>query len=832
MGKQIISGEVIVMGDLDCVELIEEGCLIISEELTALTINKLINRKSYPCMNNFDILVTGEDGKDARPESGAKGGDGGNGGAIEIRVGDLQGDVHIKASGGNGGAGGTGSDGTDGGDGGDGGDGAVIDFYYDREDPESTSYAYFYSANGGMGGFGGNGGICAGGRGGYCGQKGTKGGRSGDGGNGGAMGKDGKITIHHPDGGVSVNGIECGTEEMELSAEGYRILDLTNDRDLRCFIQAYGGEAHLKNYPQIWSAVNKVRGTGGAADRVRVANAGSQYMFETVMSQVMQIGVASGVNSQCKADVLEKANEEYKFYKFAVPIQSFYYNSPPIVSEADGEASQPRMMGCIVRLELKDKNSGTSYQKMTRFYEEGVEHMLLEIETEEMPREELAGRELVMEAHISYIDQDQNLFPLEPLRRDFRFQSEGGDSLISKITVKDPHWHEGKTSGTVKFLYGRTPANNPGLLQDADYWDQDGPYHHNYYNGMLRTIIPISGDIELQDMKIGGATVAEVTGAKMGSFAGNGRTRVKPSELYYMLNNDKFTFAKYRSDIPIDELGAKLQQNGALTYDASEKTAHFDLKLPVGQGLSEYDWYSDISGVFLDQSMHKCYLSGRFVLEVEHKEFIGNTTETYEISIYGNDNFPDSQTEFYVRTNASTVYIPPIEIYWGCFAKDTLIRTADGSIKPACLIAAGDRIPALGGKILTVAEILTGEDTEIIRIVTKDGRRTRVSGGHAMLAIDEAAPAGRRAAAGQLQAGDRLMTPDGVSVISEVVAEPYNDMVYNFVFEGEETPNYIEADGFWSGDFYAQNEKKKTEPAQLTKEAMALRDELREFAGS
>ena len=99
-----------------------------------------------------------------------------------------------------------------------------------------------------------------------------------------------------------------------------------------------------------------------------------------------------------------------------------------------------------------------------------------------------------------------------------------------------------------------------------------------------------------------------------------------------------------------------------------------------------------------------------------------------------------------------------------------------------------------------------------------------------MLVVDEAAPSGRRAAASQLQAGDKLMTPDGVSVISEVVTEPYNDMVYNFVFECEENPNYIEADGFWSGDFYAQNAKKEKKPAQLTEEAMALRDELRRFA--
>ena len=831
MNRQSVSGEVMVTGDLDCIELIEEGCLIISEKLTTLTINKLINHKTCPCINDFDILVTGEDGKDAAHGTGENGEDGHNGGEITIRVKDLEGDIHIKASGGKGGAGGTGQSGAEGGkggDGGDGGDGAVVEFYYDRKDPDSTSYVYVYSAKGGKGGFGGNGGECTSGRGtgGRCGQEGTKGGRFGDGGKGGAMGKDGKITIHHPDGGVSVNGIECEAGEKASPAAGQSILDLRKDRDLRIFIQAYGGEAHLKEYPKIWSAVKKIRETGGVLCREGLVDSDSQIMFETDMAQVIQIGVGTGVKAACGTDAPENAGEAYKFYKFAVPLQVFYYNSLPAVSDTDENAPVCRLTGCVVRLELKDKNSGDSYQKMTLFYEDGVEHMLKEIETEEVPFEEIEGRELMMEANISYVDQEQELIPLEPIRQTFRFNRNSAVSYIKKITVTDPHWHTGKSSGTVKFLYGRTPENNPELLKDADYWDQDGPYHRNSGQGRLRTIIPLSGDIELRDVAGG-----KVTGAKIGSFILQNGAEVKRSELYYTLEDDKFTFAKYRSDIPIDRLGEKLQENGSLTYDSTKKTARFDLKLPVEQALSPYDWHSDITGTFLNQSIHKGYLSGHFVLEVEHEKYAGSDHEVYEINIYGNDDFPDTQTQFYVRENGTTVFIPPIEIYWGCFAKDTQIRIADGSTKRADRIVPGDRIPALGGENLTVAEVLTGEDREIIRIVTEDGNRIRVSGGHAMLVSDGTDSAGRRVAAGRLQPGDSLMTPCGEAAVSEVMTEPYNDRVYNFIFEGEEKPNYIEADGYWSGDFYAQNEKKKPVTAQLGEEAVALRDELRKFAG-
>lgn len=829
MGKQTISGEMIITEDLDCVELVEEGCLIISEELTELTIRKLINHKTNPCVNEFDILVTGEDGKDAAYDSGERGGDGHSGGRIKITVKDLEGDVHIKAAGGNGGNGGTGKsgeDGLDGGDGGDGGDGAEIDFYYDRKNKKSTSYAYAYSARGGRGGSGGEGGACAAGKGGGSGQKGTKGGRCGDGGNGGRQGRDGKITIHHPDGGVSVNGTESDLMNTLLPTTEPRILDLRDDGDLRRFIQAYGGEMCLQKYPRIWSTVCRMRETEGMLCGRSAVDDAPAYQFETQITAASQIGVAVKGEACRKAAVSDNAEEEYDFYKFSVALQSNYYNSLPVVSEKAADDANPRLVESVVRLNFRDAGSGQTYQQMTLLYEDHVEHIVDEVETEEIPWEEIEGRNLVMEMNIFYYDENQKLISLEPLSQSFYFSRKKATSYVKKITVTNPHWHQGKTDGTIKFLYGRTPGNNPQLLSDADYWDENGPYHHNNNIKNLRTIIPISGDIVLRDVSKG-----KVTGAKIDSYILEDGKQVPVSTMHYFLKEERYTLARHREDISPDKLGEALQKNGALTYDSKTKTAHFDLKLPVDAGLSPYDWYSGISGDFLNNSLHKCFLAGRFVLRVEHEKLAGCDYDTYEITIYGSDHLPDMVTSYYVRKNATTVYIPPIEIYWGCFAKDTLITTADGRTRRADQIEAGDQICARDGNMLTVSGILTGEDEEIIRIVTRDGKQTRVSGGHAMLVSDGTAPEGRRMAAGELQAGDWLMTPDGVSEISEMITEPYHDIVYHFVFEGEEKPNYIEADGFWSGDFHAQNEKEEEKPVQLTEKGIALRDELRKFAG-
>ena len=153
---------------------------------------------------------------------------------------------------------------------------------------------------------------------------------------------------------------------------------------------------------------------------------------------------------------------------------------------------------------------------------------------------------------------------------------------------------------------------------------------------------------------------------------------------------------------------------------------------------------------------------------------------------------------------------------------------AGGKTERADKIRIGDRLPAMGGKILTVAEILTGEDLEIINIKTEKGS-IRVSGGHAMWIYDESSKDGRRKAAARLKRGDQLLSPYGTFEITDISRELYNDKVYNFIFGEEETANYIEANGYWSGDFYAQNEEEKKEPVQISEKARAVMQEFKEF---
>lgn len=601
------------------------------------------------------------------------------------------------------------------------------------------------------------------------------------------------------------------------SPTGTYMYDLADEKDYQTFVQIFGGEENLGKYPQISRAAAKKKSMGTLS--MRAAGKANASKIEGSIAEIRAVGVekkrTGGVNITGRNTADNGQGEQYNFYRLSTEVEISYANGgvSDTFMEASSQVEEESSMTYCLQVKVKDNSTGLGIFQNKLYYEEAPMRLLDEVVTDPIPYEKLAGRSFTMTVDVMCEPSEGTLEVASLAPRQMVFDKASAKSYIHKITIEAPRWRSGKQSGNVVFLYGRSGT---GDYSGGDY------YKNNIKGKKLRTIIPISGTIELNRLKY------KVTGASIDSYQ-CGEEAFPKSYLDYNTYNGRKIIAEHGGDsIGRTELGQVLNDNGDLTYDRANNKIHFDLKLPItGDMLGPYDWRCSLNNAFLNDSSHICYLTGCFVLRLEHDPWMGSDFDRYAIYIYSTG----AASVFFESGDGETyVFIPPIVIYWGCFAKDTLIRTADGSVKPACLIAAGDRIPALGGKILTVAEILTGEDAEIIRIVTKDGRRTRVSGGHAMLVIDEAAPAGRRAAAGQLQAGDRLMTPDGVSVISEVVTEPYNDMVYNFVFEGEETPNYIEADGFWSGDFYAQNEKKKTEPAQLTKEAMALRDELREFA--
>lgn len=612
------------------------------------------------------------------------------------------------------------------------------------------------------------------------------------------------------------------TNEYQSPTGTYRY-DFTNEEDYQKFVQIFGGEAQLKKYPQIQKAAAKTASVCTAAGQKVFNNTASQIILEGSIAEIRAIGVEDSradtlrISSQGMTKNVQE--ETYGFYRLSTEVELSYANATntdmPMTLCSVEEEEQDSMTCCLL-VKVKDDSTGAYIYQTKLYYENEPMPLLEEVSTSMFPYEKLAGKNFTMTVDAMCEAKDGTLTAASLAPRKFNFKNAAAQSFIKKITVTDPRWQNGKQQGSIVFLYGRKSFGGV----KGDY--VGGDYYSNNKDRNLHTIIPIKGTIELNPIK-------KITGVSIDSYeVSNGK--FPKSYLDYAISSGK-VIAEHGGSIKLEDLGKVLQGNGDLTYDSKSNTAQFDLKLPVKSSmLGPYDWDYNLSNAFLNDSSHTCYLTACFVLRIEHEPYMGMTVDQYAIFIYSVPRNPGHSIVYYESGDGETnVFIPPIEIYWGCFAKDTQIKIADGSLKRADQIRTGDHIPALGGRTLTVADILTGEDPEIIRIMTKDGKSIRVSDGHAMLVVDEAAPAGRRMAAGRLQPGDRLMTPEGVSVISEVVTGPYNDTVYNFTFEGEENPNYVEADGFWSGDFYAQNEKKEKKPAQLTEEALALRDELRAF---
>lgn len=613
------------------------------------------------------------------------------------------------------------------------------------------------------------------------------------------------------------------TKEYQSPTGAYRY-DFTDAEDYQKFVHIFGGEAQLGEYPQIQKAIAKTASVSVSPGQKVYANNASEPMLEGSIAEIRAVGVGEGraeTRSISAQSMIENVQEEiYGLYRMVTEVEISCANATnanmPVTLSSEQEEEQDSMAYCLL-VKVQDDSTGTYIYQTKLYYENEPMRLLDEVSTSMFPYEKLAGRSFTMTVDALCEAKDGAFAAVSLAPRKIKFAKAVAQSFINKITITDPRWQNGKRQGSIVFLYGR---NSIGSVQ-GDY--VGGNYLLNVKGNNLRTIIPIKGTIELNPFK-------KITSVSIDSYkVGNGK--FPKSYLDYYVSGGK-VIAEHGGGIKLEDLGGILQKNGDLTYDSKSNKVSFDLKLPLKSGmLGPYDWDYSLSHAFLNDSSHTCYLNGCFVLRIEHEPYMGTTIDQYAIYIYSVPQDPRYPIVYYESGKGETnVFIPPIAIYWGCFAKDTQIKMADGSTKQADQIKAGDRIPVLGGRTLTVTNILTGEDPQIIRIMTKDGKRIRVSGGHAMLAVDETAPNGRRVAAGRLQAGDRLMTPDGVSVISEVVTEPYNDVVYNFVFEGEENPNYIEADGFWSGDFYAQNRKREKKPAQLTEEAIALRDELRKFA--
>jgi hypothetical protein len=137
-----------------------------------------------------------------------------------------------------------------------------------------------------------------------------------------------------------------------------------------------------------------------------------------------------------------------------------------------------------------------------------------------------------------------------------------------------------------------------------------------------------------------------------------------------------------------------------------------------------------------------------------------------------------------------------------CFGKDVLLQLQDGSKKCANGISIGDKLLGIDNRVLTVIDVVSGNEISLYRIITKNGSEIKVTGQHVMKSENHSA------ITSQLKVGDPLSLADGSSsTVISIDIIYYNDTVYNYIFDGLEEGAYIIANGFYAGDFRMQNQR-------------------------
>jgi hypothetical protein len=790
--------------EYDEIELTLNGQLVIKSEHKSVKIGKLINSKTSKTSYSGDILVTGTDGKNSVDGTGE---DGGNAvtskGKCAITIDEVCGKIYVQSGGGNGGRGGSGIDGENGGKGGRGGDGSdapdVVVTYNNADDDESG--VFFLSSVGGTGGCGGNGGNTSlgFGIGGIAKlpeedtQKddisvyGTKGGVFGDGGDAGNTGHGGVTVIHNPDGSYTINGEYFKPEETNGNKISGRI-NFSDPAHVQHWIDMNGGIDALMDSPEkllrLLYTIKKSKGSNSENDLYDVT--------------------ASLINAAVPVDKDETAGNSETHFSFSTNgISNFTLKSELLSSNInENNITYPQLTGCTFSYLIENLDENHNLVKSTTVtydFTDDAEYHRNQI-NKTLNKSLFWGKYINVSLNATYfLDGKENgSYTTEPTEYD---TDDVARTFLKQVKVYNPKYQftDQRITDNIVILYGRTPQQGTPVYSNADYYGTDtGNYYYaNNDAKALKTIIPITGEILFNDINN-----YKVKNVELKSFPFTATGNV-PTLSYHIGQSKPIPAAVYQPGI--QDLVAALKNK--FVYDRASNKLTFEFTVDVS-GRSPYDWNQYLNIGYMDQTQHESYLSCSFEILVTHDEFNGKTTTPYQIdigSMYDKSQAQDIWNESNADTdNSNSVDIPVITIYWGCFSADAKIKVSNG-IKRADEIKIGDLIEVYSGEILTVDNIYTGEDEMIFCIVTENGMVTKVSGGHAMKLYSSENPDGKKISAVNIKPGDILMTPNGNVTVEYCDEVPYNNTVYNFTFAERKTPQYIEADGFWSGDFYAQN---------------------------
>jgi hypothetical protein len=333
---------------------------------------------------------------------------------------------------------------------------------------------------------------------------------------------------------------------------------------------------------------------------------------------------------------------------------------------------------------------------------------------------------------------------------------------------------------------------------------------HDTRNSLKSTLDEVVKDIEVVDPRHKAPTPNEDILVAYGRSAPNldysyEEKRIEQNQKVYLENRGKVTLKDgvrfMGGEVKETLIVLNHEEKGAILYsspipeNAISKIddTHFEWNI-------DKDWNSTIQSSISAGTRRYAYELHLSFYAVTPDE---NTPKLFYILVSSHEKPP----------NPHYKHISYIKLQWGCLAEDSLVRMVDGSMKTIQTIAIGDRVMGLGGKSLSVTNVWTGMEKEILRIIMENGNKISATEKHPFMTKE-----GMRSII-SLSIGDELLMEDGnYSAIDQCYPDPYGRTVYNLDVEGD---GAFICNGFVVGDNTIQNScqipenEAETDPAIL-----------------
>ena len=542
---------------------------------------------------------------------------------------------------------------------------------------------------------------------------------------------------------------------MNSGESRYYKYSLLNPEDEKKLIAKWGGENVIKRkYPAVWTAIQNTKEYEHEVKRVRGDLQGIGGDLKVSAPGFPDKGNKKRSGESIKGGLVS-------VIKLSLEDGTYISNQAP--DTAEGEPISKKWPAAVISGSIDNLTDGygiASFTKTFRDINSAEEQMITD---KIYDGTDFSRRRVRSYAHYSGIDFNGNLHDAECILANQHFTDDAGDIFVRDLSVSAPYSKQ--ANNPIKMLYDR--GADSGEVIDYSYKNV-----RDATNQQVKTSIPLKMQIEfIDEVSINDPVLDAEYSFKPSLTFGN------PPKKHVVYNREW------------DVIKKAFTVNGKiLTIDFSKINDKDDWNYPMMMANYTTGSYEVGRTVELHATFHINMKWGEMPTKVP-------------ISIVSCDNAPDG-FHFYHTSSGYSVYIPKINIRWGCFGEGTLITMADGSRIPVELIRRGNILFTTSGP-LPVREIYAGREAVLLHICTEGGKKLRVTHTHPIVL-----EGGRTIQARSVRPGYRVMSGDGKTDRVKWVYEcAGHGMVYNFEFsDGKE--HVVEADGILAGEFIAQNSVK------------------------